>query len=331
MRRILVFILLLGAVGAGGWYYYTQQAKARLPFALYGNVEFRQADLAFSASQRIAEVLVEEGDVVKVGEVLARLDSSTLKPLVDQAAAQVDQNIAVLDELKRGSRPEEIEQARANLKATQVEADNARQQYERAIQLLRNQTVSQQVLDQSKAASEIAAARVDASEKTLALLLAGPREEKVRQAEAQLEAAKAQHASLLQQLEDTELKAPAAAVVRARLMEPGEIASPTRAVLSLALPYPKWVRAYVPETGLGLLHEGAVARVVVDSFPDKTFSGRIGFISSVAEFTPKTVQTEDLRTSLVYEVRVLVEDPENQLRLGMPATVHLENGGTSAP
>jgi HlyD family secretion protein len=117
--------------------------------------------------------------------------------------------------------------------------------------------------------------------------------------------------------------APVDAVVRTRIMEPGEMASAQRPVFSLAITDPKWVRAYVSEPDLGKVHPEMAAFVVVDSFPDRRFDGWVGFISPVAEFTPKAVQTEELRTSLVYEVRVFVKDPSDELRLGMPATVYL--------
>ena len=139
-----------------------------------------------------------------------------------------------------------------------------------------------------------------------------------------MQGAQAELALLQRQLQDAELIAPTDAVVRNRLMEPGEFATPQRPVLSLALTTPKWVRAYAPETALGHLRAGMPATVTIDSYPDAPLKGSIGFISSVAEFTPKTVQTEELRTSLVYEIRVFVEDPENRLRLGMPATVRFD-------
>jgi HlyD family secretion protein len=124
-------------------------------------------------------------------------------------------------------------------------------------------------------------------------------------------------------LDDAQLTAPLDAVVRSRLAEPGEMASPQKPAFSLAITDPKWVRAYVSETDLGHVHPGTAATITVDAFAGRSFSGWVGFISPVAEFTPKTVQTPDLRTSLVYEIRVFVKDPGDELRLGMPATVHL--------
>jgi len=151
----------------------------------------------------------------------------------------------------------------------------------------------------------------------------GPRQEDIDQAEAQLRGNEAQLAFLRQQLADAELHAPLDAVVRSRLMEPGEMASPQRPVFSLAIVDPKWVRTYVSEPNLARARTGMRVFVTVDSFPGRQFDGWIGFVSPVAEFTPKNIETTELRTSLLYEVRAFVKDPGNELPLGMPATVRL--------
>ncbi|HEY9064162.1 MAG TPA: HlyD family efflux transporter periplasmic adaptor subunit, partial [Burkholderiaceae bacterium] len=152
---------------------------------------------------------------------------------------------------------------------------------------------------------------------------AGARVEDVAQAQAQLEVTRAEQALLKHQLDEATLKAPLDAVVRARLLEPGDMASPQRPAYTLAVTQPKWVRAYLPENRLAQVRPGMAASIAIDGQPDSRLSGKVGSISSVAEFTPKTVQTEELRTSLVYELRVLVDDPQDLLRLGMPATVRL--------
>ena len=322
IRRILSIVLLLAVIGGTGWWY-LNRGSASDGLTLYGNVELRQITLAFNGSQRIAEVLVEEGAHVRKGEVLARLETGRLAPQVAQAEAQVASHRAVLDRLRNGSRPEEIAQARANLEAAKAEALNARRQYERQRTLAARGATSEQAVDLAKATAEIADAKVDVAQKALDLLVAGTRAEDIAQAEAQLRMSEAQLELLRQELRDAELRAPTDAIVSARLMEPGEMASPTRPVFSLATTDPKWVRAYVSETQLGRVRSGMKAAVTVDSFPDRVLEGWIGFISPVAEFTPKTVQTEELRTSLVYEIRVFVKDPDNLLRLGMPATVRL--------
>lgn len=294
---------------------------------LHGNVDIRQVELPFADSERIAEVLVREGDRVAAGQVVARLQTERLLPLVQQAEARVAAQSQALLRLKNGTRPEEIAQARAALAAAEADAANARSQYERTqgiSEASKGRAVSEQDIDVVRAALRTSEARVETQRKALELALAGPREEDIAQAEAQLEGARAELALLRRQLQDAELVAPTDAVVRNRLMEPGEFATPQRPVVSLAVTTPKWIRAYAAETALGHLKPGMPASVTIDSFPDTALQGSLGFISSVAEFTPKTVQTEELRTSLVYEVRVFVDDPDDRLRLGMPATVRFD-------
>jgi HlyD family secretion protein len=189
--------------------------------------------------------------------------------------------------------------------------------------------VSRQELDNAKAALDVAEAKLDVNQKALDLAVAGPRQEDIAQAEAELRSDEAQAAFLRAQLADTTLMAPSDAVVRTRLMEPGEMASPQKPVFSLAVINPKWVRAYVAEADLGKLRMGMPAFITIDSFPDQHFRGWVGFVSPVAEFTPKNVETEELRTSLVYEVRVFVKDPSDQLHLGSPATVSIAINGVA--
>lgn len=318
---VLAFLLILALVYAFG------PGNDDGEIVLHGNVDIRQVELPFAESERIAEVLVREGDRVKAGQVLARLDTARLVPRVQQAEARVAAQEQALLRLRNGTRPEEIEQARAALAAARAEAENARGQYERLQGISESsngRAVSKQDLDAAAAALRMTQARVGSQRKALELALAGPRAEDIAQAEAQLAAAQAELALLKRQLADADLVSPTDAVVRNRLMEPGEFATPQRPVFSLAITTPKWVRAYASEAALGRLRLGMPAFVTVDSFPNEPVQGSLGFISSVAEFTPKTVQTEELRTSLVYEVRVFVEDAEDRLRLGMPATVRFD-------
>jgi HlyD family secretion protein len=328
MRHTLLIVVLLTVVGAaaGLTWWFTRPESGTRDLGLYGNVDLRQVELPFNNSERIAAVLVQEGDRVRRGQVLSRLDTSRLEPQVAQAEARVAAQRQVVARLHNGSRPEEIAQARANVALAQADAVNAHRQFKRLKPLFEGsagRAVSQQDVDNAKAALDVAEARLTVNQKTLALAIAGPRKEEVAEAEARLRADEAQLALLRQELADAQLVAPLDAVVRTRIMEPGEMASPQRPVFSLAITDPKWVRAYVSEPDLGRVRPGMSASVAVDSFPERRFDGWVGFIAPVAEFTPKTVQTEELRTSLVYEVRVFVKDPSNDLRLGMPATVHL--------
>jgi HlyD family secretion protein len=324
-RLLLAAVVVIAAAAAAVWWLGSRDGE-RDELTLYGNIDLRQISLAFNGSERIAEVLAREGDHLHEGDPVAKLDTSRLEPQVAAAEAAAAAQRAVVERLRNGSRPEEIAQARANVSSAQADAVNARLQHRRLVALVGSKLASQQDVDSAKAAMDAAAAHVEAARKALDLVVAGPRQEEIAQAEAELQVREANLALARRHLADAVLEAPLDAVVRARLLEPGDMASPQKPVLSLAIIDPKWVRAYVAETDLGHVKPGIEASVEIDSFPDRRFEGRIGFISPVAEFTPKTVQTEELRTSLVYEVRVFVDDPRDELRLGMPATVHVPFG-----
>jgi len=299
---------------------------------LFGNLDLRQVELPFNGTERVAAVLAQEGDHVASGQLLARLDTDRLVPQVAKAEADLAAQQQAVDRLHNGNRPEEIAQARANVDAATADAQNARAQYARLTALSDSSSgraVSRQDMDAAKAALDTAEARLAVNQKALVLELAGPRKEDVAQGEALLRADQAQLALLQQQLRDADLRAPLDAVVRSRIVEPGEMSSPQKSAFTLAIVDPKWVRAYVAEPDLGKVHEGMHAAVTVDAFPSRRFPAWVGFISPVAEFTPKSVETTDLRSSLVYEIRVFVRDPGDELRLGMPATVHLPLKGGS--
>jgi HlyD family secretion protein len=329
-----MLVIAAAAIAAGLAWWFTQRGNVPTELVLYGNVDLRQADLAFNDSGRIADVLAQEGDVVRQGQALAHLDTSRLLPQIAQAEATVAAQQAAVDKLKNGNLPQQIAQARADVDLAKANADNASIQYQRLISLEATSggraSTAQSVIDTAKAALDADNAQLAFNQQALDLAIAGSRVEDIAQGEAQLKAAIAQLALFQQQLKDAELIAPAGGVVRSRLLEPSEMTSPQLPVFSLALVDPKWVRAYVSEPDLVRVRPGMAAAVSVDGLPNQSFQGWVGFISPIAEFTPKTVQTDDLRTSLVYEVRVFVSDEQDALRLGMPATVRLPIGPQAA-
>lgn len=327
MRRWLPVALLAGLAVCGAAIWWAASRHAAQPaLLLYGNVDLRQVDLPFNASERVTNVFAQEGDHVRRGQLLAQLDATRLQPQVAKSEADVEAQQQVVNRLRAGSRPQEVAQARANVESARADAVNVRSQYERLLALSRSSSgraVSRQDMDSAKAAVDVADARLAVNRKALDLMVAGPRAEDIAQAEAQLRSGAAQLALLRRQLADTNLTAPLNAVVRSRIVEPGEIVSPQKSAFTLAITDPKWIRAYISERDLGHVREGTRAAITVDAFQGRSFAGWVGFISPVAEFTPKEVQTEELRSSLVYEIRVFVKDPADELRLGMPATVHL--------
>lgn len=318
-KKQIIGVALAAAVAAGAYAYFDSKDEGAL--TLYGNVDIRQVALAFNASERIDKMLVEEGDRVRKNDVLATLEAKPLELSIAVGKAQIEKQEAVVLRLHNGSRPEEIEQAAAQVRAAEADYDNALLNKNRMASLYVSHAVSKQELDNALTKYKAAAAALDNAREAYHLSEIGPRVEDIAEAEAALKSLRADLALKEYNLSQTKLVAPVDGVVRSRLQEPGDMTTPQKPVYLIAVDEKKWVRAYVNEANLGKLAPGMKARVYIDSFPDKAIEGQVGYISNVAEFTPKTVQTTELRSALVYEVRVYVEDKENVLRLGMPATV----------
>ena len=325
IRIIILIVLVLALVQGVRWFLQAEGNQSASEIRIYGNIDIRKADLAFNEQERIAEVLVEEGDRVNAGQVLARLQTNRLEAQIREIQAKIAAQQEVVKRFEAGTRPQEIEQARAEVAAARARVKNAMKSYERIRETSGAGATSQQALDNIRAQLDVDQAQLTVKEKALNLALEGPRKEDIAAAKNNLETLKASLSLLKIRLADMTLTSPSTGVIQNRILEPGEMASPNRPVVTLALTDPKWVRAYIPEPDLGRINLGMKAKVLSDSFPDQKFEGWIGFISPVAEFTPKTVETEDLRTKLVYEVRVFVHDPKDLLRLGMPVTVIVDH------
>jgi HlyD family secretion protein len=327
-RKILAALLVIAFVaGAGAWLYRrdwrTQSAGGADTLTLYGNIDIREAQLAFFEAEQIEAVLVEEGDKVVPGQLLARLRTDRLEAQIAEARHALAAQWEIVQRLENGTRPQEIARDRAAVASARVQFTNAEVRFRRLETTRGTGATSQQDLDNARTQLDVAQAELEARQKTLALAVEGPRAEYIAEARQQWQAQAAHLDFLERRLADTYLYAPAAGVVQSRILEPGEVAGPDKPVLILALTARKWVRAYVPEPDLGRLASGMRASVSSDSFPGQSYTGWVGFISPTAEFTPKNVETADLRTKLVYEVRVFVDDPHNELRLGMPVTVEI--------
>ena len=259
--------------------------------------------------------------MVKSGDVLGTLDAAPFEAAVASAEANVAALQATLDKLKAGPRPTEIAQAEAAHDESLAALRNANIAYDRARQLRPQGTISEASLDQATANRSMAAARADSTEQALKLLQEGSRVEDIANAEAQLKAAQSSLTSARISLADAELRAPDNGVILSRVREPGAIVSPADTVYVLSLTQPVWVRSYVAEGDLGRLHPGMKVQVTSDTQADKPYDGTVGFISPVAEFTPKSVETPQLRTDLVYRLRIVIDKPGPDLRQGMPVTI----------
>lgn len=320
-KRILILVVLLLAGAAAWWFVARAKAGRAGELVLHGNVDIREASLGFRVAGKIAEILHEEGDAVKAGEVLARLDAEPFRRELAEARAQVDSLGARVQLLQTGYRPEEIAQASALVREREVSLENAQRIFRRQADLLHTKVVSQQDHDDAEAAFREAEARLKSAREQLTLLQAGYRKEELAQAKADLARAEAAMATSDLRLQDTILAAPTNGVVLTRAQEPGSVVQAGTTVLTLSLSQPVWVRAYVSEPDLGRVHPGIPMEVVTDSRPEKPYRGQVGYISPRAEFTPRNVETPELRTSLVYRLRIIVDNPDEGLRQGMPVTV----------
>jgi HlyD family secretion protein len=317
----IVVLIALAVAGAAWWYSDEHNSEDQNRLVLYGNVDIREVDLAFNNSEHIERMLVQEGDRVKQGQLLASLDRGRVQAEVSAAQAKVDAQKAAVARLETGSRPQEVRQARASVAAAQAKLVDAKMTFERTRQLVKDKVASKQTMDDAQANFDMARADLKVAEELLALAVEGPRVEDIEEAKAVLKAQEAQLSLTQEVLKDTEMFAPSDGVIRNRILEPGDIATPQTPVYTMALMNPVWVRSYAPESMLGKLKPGMEAEVSTDSYPGKSYKGWIGYISPTAEFTPKNVETPELRTRLVYQLRVYVCNPKDELRLGMPATV----------
>jgi len=321
-HRLAIMGLLIVAASGGGWWW-SQRQKAGELLVLQGNVEVRQVNLGFKVAGRIKQLFVDEGDSVVEGQTLASLDKVYFEESLAQVRAQREQSAANFAKMEAGNRPEEIAQIEALVAEREAIVTNDKVTLDRATQLLKTSTGTQKTYDDALAANRQAEAQLNSSRQALRLMKIGFRKEDIDAARGQL----AERDALLQvtqrQLTDADLKAPSAGVVLSRVREAGAIVNVGETVYVLSLTTPVWVRTYVSEVDLGRISPGMDVEIKTDTPNVKPRKGRIGFISPTAEFTPKTVETRELRTALVYRVRVVAEDPDGVLRQGMPVTVTL--------
>jgi HlyD family secretion protein len=331
LRVVLVFILVIGAVGAWWWTHRVPDDPDRLRIS--GTIEVTQVDLAFKIAGRLKERTVDEGDAVAAGQVVARLDAVDQQLQVARAEAEAAYAKAFLAKLESGSRPEEVAEARAQLqqaRATVTAAESrmklAGEDLARFKDLLAREVVSRQRFDELQTAYDTAfnarleaVAQVEKTKARLDLVLAGPRKEEIEQARAQVTVAEQALALTRQQLADTQITAPANGVVLSKAAEPGAFLNAGTPVITVGQLEQVWLRGYINETDLGRVRLNQTVQVTTDTYPGKTYPGRVSFISGLAEFTPKTVQTFQERVKLMYRVKISLDNPRQELKPGMPA------------
>jgi HlyD family secretion protein len=317
LSLIFLSLLLAGITG----YYLFHKEEQDAPLILYGNVDIRQVDLGFRVPGKLQSMLFEEGESVNKGDTLALLDQTPLSHELRAAEARVAKNRALLEKLQNGPRPQEIKTARAQVEEAEAVYDNAHRNFNRQKELFSDNATSRIALDQATAHHDEAAARLSAARERYALIQEGARFEDIHAGQAGLQEAIAQKDLVAASLQDCVLKAPLDGTILTRIREPGAIITTGTAVYSLSIDSPVYVRAYVDEVNLGNITPGQKVTISTDT-NETIYNGTIGYISPRAEFTPKSVETPDLRTALVYRLRIVVEENMTVLRQGMPVTIH---------
>lgn len=325
-RRLIVLavvvVIVVAAIFTRGFGLLPGRPQTEL--SLYGNVDIREVDMGFRVGGRIAAIGVDEGAKVTQGQLLATLDTATIDSRVAESDARVAQAQANYDKARNGARAQDVAQAQARVAAQQAVYDNAQRDYARRQALVGPGAISRDLWEQTRADRDRAAAQLAEARQGLSLLRAGTRREDIAAAAAEFRSAQAARASVATDRSDTRLAAATAGTIVTRAREPGAIVQPGETVLTLSIDRPMRVRAYVAETDLSRISPGMKVQVTADGNP-KAYRGTIGYIAPRAEFTPKSVETENLRTDLVYQVRVIVDDPDDALRQGQPVTVRVVN------
>lgn len=289
----------------------------------HGTIEVTESDVAPLATARVLRVAVEEGQAVRIGDTLVVLTQSSLPATIDAQRARVRAADAGLADLERGARPQEIEAADAELRGAASEVARTAAELERMRSLAANRVVSRQALDNAEAAAQTATSRRDAAAERLALLRAGSRPDRVRQARADVANARAALAATEATAGDLVLLASQDAIVLSRLAEPGEVLTPGTPALTLGEVKRPWVRVYLAARDVGRLKVGQAAEVMLDGVPDRTWRGTITVINPRAEFTPRAALSETERADLMFGLRIEVADTTGAVKPGLPATVRL--------
>ncbi|WP_027359350.1 HlyD family secretion protein [Desulforegula conservatrix] len=288
-----------------------------------GNIEITDADLGFKIPGKISKRLVSEGEKIKEGQAVAIMDSSDLEKEKALREAEVELAKSQLAELDAGSRPEEIAQAAALARSVKADVEKLKSDFSRQSELFRKKVISDKEYEASKAAYDSAQARLKEAQERLSLYELGPRSEKLDQARANLH-----HAVAALELAETRLGyaciySPLSGMVLSHHAEPGEYVGAGTPVATVGDLEHAWIRAFISETDLGMVKQGQKAVIITDTWPDKKFEGTVSFISSQAEFTPKTVQTEKERVKLVYRIKIDVPNQDMELKPGMPADAEI--------
>ncbi|MGE5110171.1 MAG: HlyD family secretion protein [Acidobacteriaceae bacterium] len=323
MKRAVLIIVVLAIVGAGAYFFWIRKPAPATEMRLSGNIEAHESLVGFKVPGRIVELPVQEGQALQVGDLIAKLDAADYRQQVaiDEAATHVRRS--QLELALAGSRPQDIKAAHQAVLDAQADLEQKKKDFARYDSLYKLDEVTGQVRDQAETNVERAKAVYERQQQIYNELLEGTRKEQITVDRANLHQAKQNLGMSRIRLGYTSLEAPFSGVILVRQAELGEVASAGSPVITLADLDHIWLRVYLPETQLARVKLGQSVNVRSDTFPDKNYTGRVSFISPEAEFTPKSVQTDQERVTLVYRMKVDVENPNHELKPGMPADVYI--------
>src|ERR1700746_2884549 len=320
-RRLPILITLLVVAGAAAYFYPRLKKKphSENEIVLSGNIEAHESLVSFKVSGRIIELPVEEGQFVQAGALLAQLEDADYQQRVriDEANVRVRKSNLALT--LAGTRDQEIQAAEQNMLDAKADLQQKKLDYERAQRLYREDAISAQDRDLADTALKRSQATFQAAEQKYSEAREGSRKEDIAIAQSNLKEAAANLGMSRVNLDYTTLRAPSAGVITVRQAELGEVVVPGTPVVTLADLDHIWLRAYLAETDLGRVRWGQDAVITTDTYPGKQYHGRVSVCASDAEFTPKSVQTYKERVTLVYRVKIEINNSDHDLKPGMRA------------
>lgn len=324
--RVLIPILVI-ALAAGIYFLYFKKPINPNQVKVSGNIEVTTVGVGFKIPGHVNKRLVDEGNSVKKGQIIANLETADIELEVANANTQLLAAQATLVQLKNGSRPQDIAAAQAAFRSAEADKRNAAAEYQRMEKLFAQNAISVQDRDRSQTTYAIVNARADQVAQQLSMVVEGPRSEEIELAAARVEQARQQLKLAQTRLAYAQIAAPTSGVVLSQNIEVGEYVLPGTPVVTIGDLDQVWLKAYIAETDLGRVKLGQKVAVTTDTFPNKVYQGTIGFIASEAEFTPKSIQTAEERVKLVYRVKITVENTAREMKPGMPADAVIQLGG----
>ncbi|MEJ5330275.1 MAG: efflux RND transporter periplasmic adaptor subunit [Desulfobaccales bacterium] len=319
LRRLPLVVLLLLLAGGGLWWWQRHSLPQERGLRLTGHIEATETHLGFKVPGIIAAIYFEEGQEVRAGQLVAELDDQDLKQELAAAEARLAAARANLARLEAGYRPQEVREAQAAVGQAQADYDDKEREFRRFQALFERRVVAAQTRDRAEAAFLMAQEALKRAQERYDLVRSGFRKEDIEQGQAELRQAEAQRELAHTRLGYARITAPVTAIVLSRPAEPGQVAQVGATVLTLGDLDNLWFEGWLPETQLGQVRYGQKAQVTTDSYPGKIYPGWVSYIASKAEFTPKMVETFKERVTLVYRTKIRVENPNYELKPGMPA------------